>query len=198
MAEVWALPTCAEFSLADTMRPMFRLIQLRFSFLPLLTALLGFFASGCAEKTPSSTPEGDKQAAVLLETLFIEREGFWLGLDQSGDKWRLVELSKPTSQVLARKISASERADGVSERHTLTIHCNQFRFWDEQWTEWQRAPGGGPSKMFLTAISPKGMGFRNYTLEKKAGRWSVRGTATRLESDRAELTRLIAAAYGSE
>jgi len=177
---------------------MFRPFQSRFPFWPLLTVLMGLFGFGCAEKTPTSTLEGEQQAAALVETLFIEREGLWLGLNQNGEKWRLVELSKPTSQVVARKISSSERADGVSERHTLTIHCDQFRFWDEQWTEWQRAPGGGPSQKFLNAISPKGMGFRTYTLEKKAGRWSVRGTATRLESDRAELARLIAAAYGSE
>lgn len=174
-------------------------MRLGFLLLFCVGALAGLLGSGCSgERVPSVSDEGRQQAAALQTSLFVEREGRWVGLDQSGDAWRLVELESPEAHVVARKVSEAERASGITERHTLTIHCGRYRFWDGQWTDWRRAPGGGPSKSILNAISPKGMGLRIYTLEKKDGRWSVRGAATRLESDADALARLIAAAYAAE
>jgi hypothetical protein len=156
----------------------------------------GCFSIGCAgERVTGDMAEVEAQAAALQEALFVEREGRWLGLDSHGDAWRLVELDRPSKQIVASKVSSSERADGVSERYIVSFHCSQFRFWDEAWTGWRRAPGGGPSKKILGAISPTGAGFRNYTLEKRAGRWSVRGVAPWLEFDRVELARLISVAF---
>ncbi len=173
--------------------------RMRFVFGLFIAAALACFAAGCAgERAELDSREIEEQAAALQEALFVERDGRWLGLDENGEAWRLVELDKPAMQIVNRKVSGAERAAGVTERHTVSFHCSQFRVWDERWSEWRRAPGGGPSKKMLTALSPTGAGVRSYTLEKKDGRWSVRGVASRLESDADALARLIAAAYAAE
>jgi hypothetical protein len=170
--------------------------RIRFVLCLFIGVLVTGFGTGCAgERAEVDTAEVEAQAAALQDALFVEREGRWLGLAENVDAWRLVELDRPSMQIVASKVSSSERVDGVSERYIVSFHCAQFRFWNQGWTEWRRAPGGGPSKKILGAISPTGAGFRNYTLEKRAERWSVRGAAARFESDRAELARLIAIAF---
>ncbi len=166
-----------------------------------VVVLAGLSGGGCSGERAApvvGSAEAERQAEALRVSLFVEREGRWVGLDQLGEAWRLIELEAPEAQVMARMVSDEERASGLSERHTLTIHCARYRFWDREWTDWRRAPGGGPSRVILSKLSPTGMGLRIYTLEKQNGRWSVKGAASRLESDADALARLMKVAYPPE
>ena len=141
------------------------------SFFCLLIACAYFASAGCSRK-PS---EGQLQSAFLIQQTFKSVAGDYFAAEKTlgTKKLRLVQFHKPRTSVLARPVTDTDRMNGVSDRCTLTLTCEQFHCWDSSWTEWQQGSGGG-GKDIINALVGGAFGYWSIVLEKKNGQWTAR------------------------
>ena len=156
--------------------------------------------SGCEKKaeTPRPISEAEKFSITLLNARFSERGGRWLALETRAgtQKPRLVELNKPTMSFEARSFSETDRMNGVSERYTFCIFCEQYRYWDGTWSEWQQGTGGGGTVALVHVMTGGLLGFQYFEIEKKNGVWNVKFTKPpALSENRSMREQTIAAAF---
>ncbi len=126
---------------------------------------------GCAEKTETrALNEAEVFAMSVLNQRFIERDGRWSALETktAAGKFRLIELNKPFIQLQPLKVTDTDRMNGVTHRYTVSVSCEQFRYWDNTWTEW-KAGTGGPQHGLAHALTMGMLGYQRYTLKKKNG-----------------------------
>lgn len=148
---------------------------------------------GCAKKPAAHTPsEAETFAMSVLNARFVERDGRWLALETTkGTTGRLIELNKPTLQFNAGRVTDTDQMNGITQRCTLSVFCEQFRYWDGTWTEWKSGTGG--SKQGLVNAMTNGMlGYQHYQLEKKNGEWVIKGAKPpALSTDRTQLQKFV-------
>jgi len=142
------------------------------SFFCVLIACAYIASAGC-NRNPSECQL--QCAAVIQQTFKGTAEGDYFAAEKilGTKKLRLVQFHKPRTSVLARPVTDTDRMNGVSGRCALTLTCEQFRYWDGSWTEWQQGSGGG-GKEIMNALVGGAFGYWAIVLEKKNGQWTTR------------------------
>ncbi len=158
-----------------------------------------FAGAGCSpEPAPKTQGEAQTFALSIINERFVERDGRWLALeiDPRNNPTRLIELNKPSIRFEPAHVSDTDRMNGVSERYSLSVFCEQFRYWGGSWTEWKTGTGGS-TKAIVHAITAGTLGYQSYQLEKKKGEWVLRGfKPPALSTDRELIQQNVAKAFG--
>lgn len=154
---------------------------------------------GCSKEATTRSPtEAEIFATRVINERFTEREGRWLAIETAGGlgKGRLIEFNKPSLQFRTQRVSKTDRMNGISDRCTVSVFCEQFRRWDGTWSEWQ-AGSGGQKQGLVNAMTNGMLGYQYYQLEKKNGTWVIKsGKPPALSTDKNQLQQAILAADG--
>ncbi len=167
-------------------------------FVACLSLLIGLI--GCSKKTAPAPTEAESFAMSVVNARFVERDGRWLALEtiKGTTKTRLIELNKPTLQFNAGRVSETDQMNGITQRCTLSVFCEQSRYWNGTWSDWKAGTGGSKPSL-VNALTNGTFGYQHYQLEKKNGEWVIKGAKPpSLSTDRVQLQRAIASALAPQ
>lgn len=96
------------------------------------------------DKVPEQPSERETEATSLLRSSFRATQEYWFGAETPLGRGepRLVELRKAHPTILGQTVNDTERLNGISDRFTLTVNCEQMRYWHRK-----TVPGQNGSKV---------------------------------------------------
>ena len=155
---------------------------------PLVAIAAAIIASSLSH---AAANESQTKANALLSSTFVASGANWFAALKSGNQWTLVELRNARPSFSPRPIPETDRLNGVTDRFTVYVTCDQHRTRNGEWSEWIKGtPGAG---QLVVAMTGGLTAYWSANGERKKGAWSFRtGLGSKeLSNDPALLRALI-------
>jgi hypothetical protein len=128
--------------------------------------------SGGVSHARAASTEAQSKANELLSSTFLVSGSEWFAAQKTGDRWELVELRHGRASSSDAPINETDRLNGVTDRFSVYVLCDQYRTRPSNWSEWTQ---GTPGMQQLVVGMMGGLGaYWSASFEKKGGVWSTR------------------------
>lgn len=125
----------------------------------------------CGRLWAATPSEAESKARELLNATFASSGNNWFCAQKESASWQLVELRNANYNFSRNTVEETDRLNGVTDRFTVYVMCDQYRERRGSWSEWKKGTPG--STQLIVAMSGGLLSYWSARGEKKNGVWST-------------------------